>query len=688
MREEPTIDILKELQVVTDDTVFLYSRAIKKIGLGIADYLTIRDLSCCLKTPDVGFHAVMICLFWALDEGSLCLNIRPEALSRRLGRFIGSASEEIASKIVRNLQSGVYAEVITDDVNAFFPVIRTDQKLYFQKYYNGEVALQQMIDRFLNRREFTCRPDDLRDICDDVWARKPVLIKDTPIVFNAGQKLALIVSLLKNFSIISGGPGTGKTSIVIAILRGLVRLGIPAPRIRLAAPTGRAAQRITESVRRGLDTVINGFVDADIDASLSDIEATTIHRLLKYNPARNAFVYNRYNRLPVDVLIIDEVSMVDVVLMMRLMESLREDVKVILLGDKNQLPSVEAGAVLADLTPDREPVYSYELKTIVAETDPDIDIPFHFAETPAADRIVILNESYRSEPSILKIAETIQYSGDHPHADIIGRIPVLELSPPVRPDIWPVPRQTDKGWRCKGGGCFRMNPDPMDISIWKSVAASWLHHHYLTPSFGFESSYLDILDELRTFEFHGLDETPEFHEGLEGLFVLIDRARILSLVRKGFFGSRWINRNAISILQSKFDPAAKTPYCHGEPILITRNDYDKDLYNGDVGVVLRSISGVYRAFFARMGRFVSYPVDFLPDYEPAFALTVHKSQGSEYDQVLLVLPDDIEHRLLTREMVYTALTRAKYLVVIYGKKEALLRAAAQKNRRESGIVLN
>src|SRR5262249_53881665 len=199
--------------------------------------------------------------------------------------------------------------------------------------------------------------------------------------------------LLRDFVIISGGPGTGKTSIVFTLLRCLVRCGVAPERIALAAPTGRAAQRLSDAIHSGLDNLKTAPTDASPDAPLRNIAAHTLHHLLRYRPTRGTFRHHAENPLPAEVVIVDEVSMVGLVLLARLFQALAPSTKVILLGDKDQLPSVDAGAVLANLVPaGHEPSYSAKLRARIVESWEGLDVPTSSAPHPLEDVLVILEE--------------------------------------------------------------------------------------------------------------------------------------------------------------------------------------------------------------------------------------------------------------------------------------------------------
>lgn len=176
-------------------------------------------------------------------------------------------------------------------------------------------------------------------------------------------------------------------------------------------------------------------------------------------------------------------------------------------------------------------------------------------------------------------------------------------------------------------------------------------------------------------------------EILGQIFNGVESARVLSLVRNGIYGCTGINMEVADYLSLEFESSAwiKKGCFSGAVIMITRNDYSKELFNGDVGVVIREGIGTYRAFFPRFGSYITFSMDILPPWELAFAMTVHKSQGSEFDDVLLVLPEDETHRLLTREIVYTGITRAKRRLIIYGTESGLNSALERKIERQSGL---
>lgn len=679
MNSELTIDLLKMCEVAPaqakGDTDELYIKAIESSGLSFADYLTIRDISLASGYDDEPLQALLIAMFMALDEGSVCLKLAPEALKKRLGLFAGERAGELCNEIGRNISEDRYAGLIGDSPDQYKPLVVQKGKgasyLYFHKYLTYELSLKRSLDGLLSSSGTALRipAGELKKHIHEVLEKKPMRTKaGGTISLNNEQRMALALALLKDFIIISGGPGTGKTSIVIALLRLLARSGFNPDRIRLAAPTGRAAQRMTDAIC----TSIRSIVSPDkADKALEHVAGSTIHRLLKYNPAANRFVYNKHNRLPADVVIIDEVSMVDVVLMAKLLEALAPGTKAIFLGDKDQLPSVEAGAVLADLMPRQaEAVFTKKAAGEIAGLIPGVSVSTAKAAGVLTDRITILKDNYRSDKSILDIARRV----NEQDGSVVEKIPLLAI-------------QRDGSVPWSELGPRLIEDEAADIERFRRILASWTKHHYFTAHHTRKDialSYAELIKRGGQVDLGKLADKQN-KELIKPIFTYIEQARVLCPVRRGPFGTFSVNRYIARLMREALDPRRFGPSFAGAAIMVTQNDYVKDLFNGEVGVILRSNDRIHHAIFERSDGFISYPVDALPPHELAFAVTVHKSQGSEYDNVLIALPSDEDAGQLTKEIVYTALTRARYLAVIYGSKDVLRKAVAEKIERESGI---
>jgi len=704
MNEELTLELLRRHRVIAPggDPMLsaLYEGAIQQANLNLVDYLTLRDLVEVTGYTDVEVPMLLLCLFSALNEGSTCLPLTSASLAGRLTDFLRDRVEalqpEVLSKaIIEKVEAGRYADLISDDSQRLRPLVLRKAKdgsnLYFQKYDLYERTLGLGLGRLLTREESApgIELEAIRKIVREVLEESPLRRNGSVLSLGERQRLALGLALLKDFVLISGGPGTGKTSIVLTLLRCLVRLGIPAERIRLAAPTGRSAQRLTELIGAGLESI---EAPGDADERLRQVPCLTIHRLLRYSPHRNAFLQNAGNPIPADVIVVDEVSMVDVALMARLLEAVPLSAKVVLLGDKDQLPSVEAGAVLADLIPKTGVSQFSEEACKALEAIVGVRVQPTERKAPLIDRTAVLLGSYRSEKSILDVAEAVN-RGDVSVAKSleesileVGIRPAAAKSPgKARSQIrWPEPEDTGGVLRCPGGGWRWIPAEPENRQRWRSIVESWAERLYLQPRNAHAQSYRDLVRP--PFPFSALD-APENRERLEWLFAMVNEARVLTVVRAGLFGAEGINRTIERRLRPELDPGCTAREFAGALVMIARNDYSRQLFNGDVGVVLRGLDSRCRAVFARRGAFVSFALESLPPHEPAFAMTVHKSQGSEFGRVLLVLPPDAGHRLLTREILYTGLTRAKYLAVLYGTREAFRRAIERRIERHSGLDL-
>jgi exodeoxyribonuclease V alpha subunit len=622
----------------SDDLLALYAGAEANADLLHADFYTLRDLlELSGYETNEPVHVLLLALLLALDEGSLCVEASSDGLARRLA---GLAEEPVvrawATRAAACLEGEGLPELIGRSADEPRPVVLLEdgarKYLYFQKYLKHEEHLVEVLKKRLAAAA-TPVPGDLPAIVRDVLA-------DNPLRLNAGQQTALGLALLRNLVLVSGGPGTGKTSVVVTLLRCLVRGGIAPERIALAAPTGRAAQRLTDAVRAGIGP----------DLALADITARTLHQLLRYHPGRGTFLHHGENPLPADVVVVDEVSMVGVRLMAGLFQALRPQTRLVLLGDKDQLASVDPGAVLANLLPsDDRPGFSETMGRALSGLFPGLDLALDPGHRPLQDVLVVLEENYRSQQEIQGVARAINAQD----ANVVGFL--------------------------SSTSCQLLEQAVGSVSAWRGVLEQWAVQHYLGPGAG------DYAALIARCALSGREVAPEQKAMLDALFGIVNRARILTLVREGPWGCEGVNRYLGQILRPRLDPGAVGLFA-GMPVLVTRNDHARHLYNGDVGLALRSVGGGYRVVFPRLQEYVSFAADSLAGHEVALALTVHKSQGSEYDEVLLVLPPEGGRRLLTKEMIYTGVTRARRRVVIVGGREVLRSAVARRVERESALL--
>ncbi len=616
-----------------------------RLELSALDYLTVDDL-CELGgyENDPVLYAVLMMLFAVLQEGSLCLDLDKKKLSEKLQGFLNKEkADEITAQFLNRLENRQYENLISENGNSYLPVVLEDfngkRRLYFQKFYVCKNSLRERVNDFLSAGlSLKVSDPDIESLIKAVYS-EPLAIRVSengdPIVPDMYQTDAIRLTLRHQFSIVSGGPGTGKTSLMVNILRCLMLAGIAAEHILLAAPTGRAAQRMTEAVQSHIRTVREPSAQ---DKELSEkLKGSTLHKILRYLRHKNDFYYREPNCLQASVIVADEVSMVDAVMMEKFLRAVNpEKTKLIFLGDKDQLPSVEAGAVFAEMIPDGSKARGFR------------------------NRIISLQTCYRSGLNLIGLAKQVnagvcpEYSpGDFDTAMSLG----------------------ENQWAFVKAG---------SLSAWKKYLRIWVQRHYTDFRDSEGHTFMELISSAGHSDADQLDRSDPGNSLLRGIFAHIERVRILSLVRNGSCGCIGINSLISDCLRKAYNQSAKADIFSGSVIMITRNDYSKSLFNGDVGVVICDAKGTYRAFFQRSGEYIGFPTDILPPWETAFAVTVHKSQGSEFDDVLLVLPEDETHRLLSREIIYTGITRAKKRLILYGSQSAFETALSRKIERESG----
>ncbi len=451
------------------------------------------------------------------------------------------------------------------------------------------------------------------------------------------QKVAAAVAVTRRISIISGGPGTGKTTTVARLLAALVQLQSDRRlRIQLAAPTGKAAARLTESLGQASQQL---DLTEEERAQFPD-EASTLHRLLGAQPNSQRMRYHQGNPLHLDVLVVDEASMVDLPMMARLIAALPEQARVVFLGDRDQLASVEAGAVLGDICRFAEQGYS-PARAAQLERLTGCQVEGVELEHPASvrDSLCLLRKSYRFDAnSGIGILAAAVNAGDSPSA---RRILSRDLA-----DVGSFPLNETDDFKALLEACVAGYRPYLE-----AVAANAQPANILKAF-----SHFQVLCALREGPF-----------GLSGLNERIEQ----SLQRSGLIrrpvalGGRWYA---------------------GRPVMISRNDSALGLFNGDIGIALRNELGELRVYFQLPdGQIKSVQPSRLPVHDTAYAMTVHKSQGSEFDHTLLVLPNHFLP-VLTRELVYTAITRAKRQLSLYSSEKVLGLAIRTPTQRRSGLV--
>jgi exodeoxyribonuclease V alpha subunit len=595
----------------------------------------------------------------ALSEGSTRLPVTgPQAcepMARILGPMCAVAGEgedparaaEMARAIAEMLDAGAAPAVIARSPEDYRPLLYLPPYLYHQRIRAAEVRLANRLRPLLDADGAVASAREIAAAIMDVCNR-PHRIGAREILLSSEQCNAVRSAAMRRLALISGGPGTGKTSIVLAIVRMLVRLGIRPGEIALAAPTGKAAHRLGESIRDGLARV-RVRAAPDLQLIAAGVEPLTMHRLLEYSPGRGIFLRHRNNPLPAMVVIVDESSMLDLNLMQRLAAALRPEARLVLLGDADQLPSVAAGAVFRDL---------------VAAVPEGRDANDDF-NSQVCTR---LTQSYRTNPeegagrAIFTIAKRINQ----------GAIAEADETPLIKERAQPA------SLRFEGVELIDARQSSIDEFLDR-----WYDEKISDDQIDALASKVYIYGE-KGFDDRSIAELQRVNDHLAA-------SRILCVTRVLATGAGRINAAMhLRVAAAANRPSDRTRFLAGEPVMVVRNDYERNLFNGDQGIIVR----VKRpdggespmAVFMRGDRCAAFHPTALGDaLELCYATTIHKAQGSEFDCVAVVMPDR-SLPILTREVLYTAVSRARKSVVLAGSIESVQAAVTRKGTRYSGLA--
>jgi exodeoxyribonuclease V alpha subunit len=691
---------------------FLYSQALAAEGVTLTDCQTIRDLLRIsglvgTATDKPALHALLLALLASRNQGSLCLPLTSVVLRQTFVQLGFDEDAEALADAVLAESLTHYAPLIAmqdTDTSATRPLVvdasGAEPRLYLSRYYVHERSLRQRILNLLATDGASAAEPPSAELLASCCTYNDYSLKKD-YCLNAEQMHGVYLALSRKFMIVGGGPGTGKTTLVCSLLRGLLHSGVAVERIRLVAPTGRAAARLGEAIQEELGKAKDE--SEDVVGAISQMSGSTVHWLLRYNPNRHAFMYSSNNHLPIDVLIVDEVSMVDVVLMDRLLGALAPETQVIFLGDPHQLPSVEAGAILADLFPPTgQGGFSPQTADELAKIPPREKgkIPLAAQPGPLTDRVVMLTETHRFKGDLKEACARIN-SGE---SDIVRdcyedhKKPLTLLEPGKEDFNWPPRKGQAESLEAKpacpqreawtptwllgvgADSCCFLDASDKPLAYLRDLLFSWTYDHFIATDSYFELCRRSIPDEDI---FDGAQLVKNY--SLNKIFQLLGSAQILTAVRNGPYGAAGISQYLLRLWRPKFDAKGHDLCFAGSPVMVTRNHSARQLYNGDVGVVLRSKSGRYVAVFRRGQEYLSYPYESLPEHQSALACTVHKSQGSQYGRVLMVLPEDENHRLLNRQILYTGITRAKHSASIYATPGALEKCIKNEITRHSGL---
>ena len=506
--------------------------------------------------------------------------------------------------------------------DAATPLILSAGRLYLNRMWRYELAIARFFNEANQPLQFDAK--QLQHTLDTLFASTESV---------NWQKVAAAVALTRRISVISGGPGTGKTTTVAKLLAALIQMaGEQKCRIRLAAPTGKAAARLTQSLGGTLHTL--PLTDAQRQRFPN--EASTLHRLLGAQPGSQRLRYHAGNPLHLDVLVVDEASMIDLTMMSRLIDALPPHARVIFLGDRDQLASVEAGAVLGDICHYASVGYTTpRAKELAQLTNAPIEGEPSLVAGALRDSLCLLQKSYRfgSDSGIGQLAAAVN-RGDR------------------------------QAIRAVFSGSFS------DIEK-KQLQTG--------------EEYLAMLDDA-LLGYQRYLTCVQQQESPEAVIAAFGEYQLLCALREGPFGVAGLNERLEQVLvqKRKMTRQQHSRWYEGRPVMISRNDSALGLFNGDIGIALDRGQGLRVWFQMPDGSVKSVQPSRLPEHETAWAMTVHKSQGSEFDHAALILPAQMSP-VVTRELVYTAITRARKRLSLYADDRVLAQAVTTRTERRSGL---
>ncbi|BBI01349.1 exonuclease V subunit alpha [Buchnera aphidicola (Nipponaphis monzeni)] len=547
----------------------------------------------------------IICVHQAIIDGHVCLPINENKklfYSKYNNTFIIHFLKYIKTKKIENLLN----KNIIGNGSYPTPLVLFKNSLYLYKTWKSEQSISNYFKNPTQEKKYT--PYKIKKVLTKIFNQK----------FCNLQKIAVAISILYKNTFIIGGPGTGKTTVVSKIILSFIRLSEKFIKIKLAAPTGKAAIRLTESLKHNLKRLDITTQEKLIFPS----KTITLHKLLKINSKFQEKILQDNELLDLDILIIDESSMIDIYIMEQLIKKLPKHSKLILIGDFNQLPSIQPGNILKDICQHANNKYSIKTAKILKYFI-NYEVPISNCSTDSnlKDNICILKKNYRFIQA--------------PHIKILSQL---------------ILKNNDK------------NHKKLFNNSYKNVIYNEIYNI---------CSYENMINTL-TNNYENYWQAIYNKKELKQIIYIFNKYRILCAVNKGLFGTNRINKNIELNMQHK-------KYIHnninlnnslyvGKPILITKSNKALKLLNGDIGILmLDDVNQHLKAFFLLPNNSINIiPVQLLTHYQTAWCMTIHKSQGSEFNTIAIILPNKYS-KLCTKELIYTAITRAKkkflYIVV-------------------------
>lgn len=502
------------------------------------------------------------------------------------------------------LQKGVICRAPCTDA----PFILQGRRLYMKSFFSDESSLSEYISRSVS----VCVPADMEKLTG---------LLDKYFSGHSMQKAAALNAALNKMTVISGGPGTGKTFTVFGLLAVLSGMSETPLKTAVCAPTGKAASRLTETIASKKDE----YKNEDFINNIPE-KAVTIHRLLGITGSASGTKHGKDNKLPYDIVVADEASMIDVRMMAKLTDALADGCRLILLGDKDQLASVQPGAVLGDICQAAPvEVFSQSRAEILVQVS---GRELSAADSPYADITILLDKSYRYD--------------------------------------------SEKGIGLLAAACVKGDASTV-LDVLKNDPTS--HVDYIE----YGEDFPEIISRMTVEQFRKYTEPASPEKCIEEF----EKFRILAPHRKAPGGTEHINSIALRALfrAGLYDNTSR--FYHGMPVMITENSYSQNLFNGETGLILGADE--LKAYFMQDGdRARGITPARLQGFVPAYSMTVHKSQGSEFDHVVFVLPDT-ESPIHTRELFYTAVTRAKSRLTVIGNDDTVRRCLKGRTVRSSGL---
>ncbi|HBM14951.1 MAG TPA: exodeoxyribonuclease V subunit alpha [Lentisphaeria bacterium] len=643
---------MKNLSFMTENELTVCRKAFQGISFHFAAKMVELNGS---SSANRELFLVSLLLSYSLSvHGHICLNLEsPDKLNSLLSEAFSDSEEKSEPPLFSN--NDIIAKLqscrIIGRAGDYLPMILDEKLLYLHKYWVFERKIADKLRYFGTAAGKECDMSLLKDGLNRIFP-----ISKLPENSFDFQRLAAFSAVVNRFCVITGGPGTGKTTVTAAVLLLLQEQAFKnkgqALRICLCAPTGKAAARLSEAISEEKRKM--KFSDSVIKDAVPE-NSITLHKLLGSIYLSPNFRHNADKPIDADVIVVDEASMVPAALMARLFDAVRQDASLILLGDRDQLSSVEAGAVFTDICDAdmgenlAHNLFSQDFAELYRETLPEAELKITCTPTVLNNNVVELIRSHRFSPDkgIGKLKEAVN-SGNS----------ILAL-------------ETAKN-------------DPSGEIVFNALPKS---------SFDFLKNLTDFICELKVNNESELFLSYLDSSDIDTAIRLFNRFKILCANKTGPWGTIEVNSLLTKIVRNRKKIIANEIYFKGLPILITQNCPSLGLYNGDVGLCWTSELnpegiGVFFPNASKPGLYSSFSPAQLPEHDTVFAMTIHKSQGSGFEKVLMILSGKEDSPILSRELVYTGITRAKKNAVIWSSEQAFENAVCKRTLRSSGLVKN